>query len=198
MRRAIATLLAAVLACGVAACGNDDSADGDRRSGADRASAADRPQTADTAGGGSSAANSTADGVTPASGPRKMLGNFGRPPTKSERAAIVAAVERYHAAVAAHDDVRVCAQMSRAAKRAVSQNVSGSGSCPDDIDPFYSGYSEAMRKAVLDARITEIRVKGSHAMVIGFIPGPRTIKLPMDRERGTWRYGTPGKWAPQT
>lgn len=204
MRGGLVTILAVALACFAVACGDDDASggkDGAKAKPSPVADGGDRakptPSAAeDRAKPEPSAAEGTGDGVTPPGGPRKMLGDFGRPPTTAERAAILAAIDRYHRAVAANDDVRICAQMSRAGKRAVSRNAGGSGRCPDQIDPFYSGYSDAMREAMPHARMTELRVKGDHAIAIGFIPGPRTIKLPMDRERGTWRYGTFGKWTP--
>lgn len=192
MRGGLVTILATAMACGVVACGGDDASDTTERANAE-------PTTGEASSGRPEPkpdlAESTADGVTPAGGPEKMLGGFGRVPAEAERARITAAVKRYHAAVAAHDDAWICAHVSRAARRAMTGPAPGA-SCVDQIDFFYSGHSEAMRKAVLDARIHELRVKGSHAIAIAVIPGPRTLKLPLERERGTWRYSTFGKWTP--
>jgi hypothetical protein len=201
MRRAIATLLATVAACGVVACGGDDGSDGDRASKEGRDSITDRAAETDRAETDRAPVKSnpsTADGVTPPGGGKKVLGGFGREPTSAERAAIAAAVDRYHQAVAADDDARICAQMSRASKRELTRNVAGDGSarCEDHVGVLYSGFTDAIRDVLDEARITELRVEGDHAIVIAIIPGPRTIKLPMDREQGTWRFGTFGKWAP--
>lgn len=205
MKGGFITILATAMACVVVACGDDDASDAtERASGADAAA-----ETTEQAFGADVAADAadphstdrievdpaTADGVTPPDGPKKMLGSFGRAPTGAERAAISAAIERYHAAVAAHDDAWICAHVSRAARRAMTGNAPG-GRCEDQIDIFYSGHSDAIRKAVLKARIYELRVEGNHAIAIAAIPGPRTLRLPMERERGAWRYGTFGKWTP--
>ncbi|HYI99980.1 MAG TPA: hypothetical protein VEX36_09945 [Thermoleophilaceae bacterium] len=194
MRGGLVTILAVAMACGAIACGEDDPSDTASRAKAEPGAA----QSTTDRSAAEPAAESTADGVTPPGGPRKMLGRFGRVPTPAERAAIATAVDRYHAAVAADDDARTCAQMSRTARRSIAQNVAdgGSASCVDQIDIFHSGHSDALRAVLPDARITEIRVDGDQAIVIAFVPGPRTLKIPMELDRGVWRYGTFGKWTP--
>ena len=119
MRRTLLALLAAALACGGVACGDDGASDDDRAADTNRATDTSAAETneADLAGSAETSrpANrdgtkvrarvneSTADGVTPAGGGKKVLGGFGREPTGAERAAIVAAVDRYHAAVASDE-----------------------------------------------------------------------------------------------
>jgi hypothetical protein len=209
VRRTLLTVLATALACCGVACGDDGASDDDRAADTNRAadtSRADTPGSAETARSADTngtkvearANESTADGVTPPDGGEKVLGGFGREPTEAERAAIVAAVDRYHAAVASDDDARICAQMSRAGKREMLRNVADAKSkrCVDHVGILYSGFSDAIREVLEEAQISELRVKGNHAIVIEIIPGPRTLKLPMEREQGSWRFGTFGEWAP--
>lgn len=191
--RALATLAtAALLLGGLVACGSDD--DGADTTGAKATNTTQTPTTTEPTP--TDDVRAAGDGVTPPGGGPKILNDFGRAPTTTERAAIVAAVERYHAAVAADDDARICAQMSLAGKRQLTRDIPGAtpADCAEHVGIIYSGFTDAIRASLRHTRIHELRVKGDHALVIGIVPGPRTIKLPLDRDGGTWRYGTFGRW----
>ena len=193
--KALATVIAALLAVGLAACGGGDS-DETTTSTTNAATApatsgdsAQRPPSA----GGESSGGSGGEEQEPARGGEASIEDFGAEAAGAERAAILGSFEGYLNAIAGEEHAAACSHLAANVQRSLEllapKRLKGKG-CAAILPRLLAPTAAAIAREQAAGRITKVRVEGDRAFVVFHAPGAVLYQMTMAREGGGWKATT--------